>query len=116
MMDTAKPLSVELKYKGTEDNHVLVNNDLKISFRRTIRVPDNNQASKLPPDLGVFPLSPISEHVNKMTPEMAAKGGLFFPMYREYGTLPSAIVSHLIYRQNPKLCGSGSTVSSTKTT
>ena len=82
----AKPLSC-----AAESGAIRVNNDLRISFRRTIRVPDNHQDSYLPPDLGPFPLERISEYANRLPRDMAAKGGLFFPMYRKY-QLP---ISHL---------------------
>jgi hypothetical protein len=74
----ATPLSTELV-----DDCVVVNSDLEISFRRTVRVPDNHQISHLPPDLGTFPLKPVSNHFETLPTEMVAKGGLFFPMYRE---------------------------------
>lgn len=72
------PLSMKLSH-----NMVVANDDLQISFRRTIRVSDNHQVSLLPPDLGEFPLKAVSQHADKMRPEMSAKGGLFFPMYRK---------------------------------
>jgi hypothetical protein len=74
-----KPMGCELR-----NDEVMFNRDLRISFRRTIRVPDNNQQeSLLPPDLGTFPLKPISEYTQEMRAEMTAKGGIFFPMYRK---------------------------------
>lgn len=57
--------------------------DLKISFHRTVRVPDNQGSSDLPPDLGRFPIFQVKNYVDNLPPEMAAKGGLFFPMYRK---------------------------------
>jgi hypothetical protein len=75
-----KPLKCEL------NNHeVVVNNDLRISFCRTIRVPDNNQQeSCLPPDLGgAFLLKSVEKYGKKMQAEMTAKVGIFFPMYRK---------------------------------
>lgn len=78
MIVADKPLDVVLK-----DDHVLVNEDLRISFRRTIRVPDNQQTSLLPPDLRTYPLLSVNQHAGKMKAEMVAKGGLFFPMYRK---------------------------------
>ena len=57
--------------------------DLEISFHRTLRVPDGHNSTKLPPTLGRFPLYNATEYANKLTPEMAGKGGVFFPMYRE---------------------------------
>ncbi|KAF7448574.1 integral membrane protein [Pyrenophora tritici-repentis] len=71
------PLNCELG-----EGEVVVNNDLRISFHRTIRVPDNDQKSFLPPDLGAYPLKPIQAYSKKMPTEMTSKGGLFFPMYQ----------------------------------
>ena len=56
---------------------------LKISFRRTIRVPDNADISMLPPDMGAFPLYSIAAFKDNFPAEMASKGGLFLPMYRK---------------------------------
>ncbi|KAF2006172.1 integral membrane protein [Amniculicola lignicola CBS 123094] len=64
------------------DDSVVVEEDFAISFRRTIRVPDNNQMSFLPPDLGSFPLMTVSDHLDKIPASMASKGGLFFPMHQ----------------------------------
>jgi hypothetical protein len=73
-----QPLAAHL-----EPNHVVVNNNLKISFHRTIRVPDNHKASALPPDLGKFPLEATSKYIDKLSEVMLAKGGVFLPMYRQ---------------------------------
>jgi hypothetical protein len=72
-----------LKCVVEDDEEICVNEDLHISFRRTIRVPDNQQTSFLPPNLGGFPLKAISQYVDKLPGDMVTKGGLFFPMYRE---------------------------------
>ena len=55
---------------------------LDISFQRTIRVPDGKGDSELPPGMGTFPLYSVTDYAEKMPKEMAAKGGLFLPMYR----------------------------------
>ncbi|KAF8851634.1 hypothetical protein BDZ45DRAFT_717327 [Acephala macrosclerotiorum] len=55
---------------------------LEISFRRTIRVPDNNQSSNLPPDMGKMSLFKVREYAGRLPAEMAVKGGLFTPMYQ----------------------------------
>jgi hypothetical protein len=57
--------------------------DLTITFRRTIRVPDNKNASGLPPNEGIFPLFKIKDYARKLPLSMAQKGGMFIPMYRE---------------------------------
>jgi hypothetical protein len=72
---------VEGNYRLESD--CLYLDDLEISSRRTVRVPDNETMSKLPPNLGEFPLFQTKHYAKAMGREMAAKGGLFFPMYRE---------------------------------
>ncbi|KAF9777149.1 hypothetical protein IL306_004576 [Fusarium sp. DS 682] len=56
--------------------------DLTITFRRTIRVPDNKNTSALPPDSGIFPLFKVKDYAEKLPLPMAHKGGIFMPMYQ----------------------------------
>lgn len=56
---------------------------LEISFQRTIRVPDNQDTSELPPDLGKFPPYKVNDYATKLTSEMVAKRGLLLPMHSE---------------------------------
>lgn len=98
-----KGMKCELKQTS-----IRVNNDLRISFQRTIRVPDNHQKSALPPDLGSFPLKPISRYAHMLPKDMAAKGGAFFPMYRKHVSFLSlAEIAYIL--QNLRRCGSTST-------
>jgi hypothetical protein len=55
---------------------------LEISFHRTVRVSDNKGASDMPPDMGTFPIFPVSTF-KKLPERMSRKGGLLVPMYRE---------------------------------
>lgn len=55
---------------------------LTISFKRTIRVPDNAKKANLPPDLGNFPLFKVRDFASNLPLPMARQGGLFFPMYQ----------------------------------
>lgn len=55
---------------------------LHISFKRTIRVPDNKQLSKLPPDLGDFQLHKVQDYSHRLPRKMVEKGGVFFPMHQ----------------------------------
>jgi len=57
-------------------------NRVEIKFKRTVRVPDNNQVSKLRPDLGDFPLYKVKDYAQSLPAQMAHKGGLFLPIYR----------------------------------
>ncbi|EKJ68938.1 hypothetical protein FPSE_10863 [Fusarium pseudograminearum CS3096] len=56
--------------------------DLEISFKRTIRVPDNYDTNYLPPDAGSFPLYKVDDYAETLPLRMAQKGGLFIPMYQ----------------------------------
>jgi len=47
---------------------------LKITFQRTIRVPDNSHHSDLPPGMGKLPLYSVADHKNNMPADMALKG------------------------------------------
>ncbi|KAI0437492.1 hypothetical protein F4803DRAFT_538441 [Xylaria telfairii] len=62
-----------------------ISQSLTIGFQRTIRVPDNADESQLPPNLGHFPLFKVSDFSSssKLPADMAAKGGVFFPMYQQ---------------------------------
>lgn len=77
--NSSDPLSCDLI--GDE---VLIDGKLRIAFHRTIRVPDNQETSWLPPSLGNFELKPVSKYLKTLPAEMAAKGGLFLPMYRKF--------------------------------
>lgn len=65
--------------KKLENNKIYLD-DLEISFHR---VPDNHKSSALPPSLGKFPLYQVEKYATTLPHTMAAKGGLFLPMYRE---------------------------------
>lgn len=56
--------------------------DLHIDFHRTVRVPDNEKVNNLPPSMGRFQLYRVEDYVNKLPDFMAAKDGIFFPMYQ----------------------------------
>ncbi|KAL2019843.1 hypothetical protein VTK56DRAFT_9105 [Thermocarpiscus australiensis] len=57
--------------------------NLKISFKRTVRVPDvKEDIFQLPPDLGNFPPFPVAQYAENLPPQMASKGGVSLPMYQ----------------------------------
>ena len=60
---------------------------LEIFFHRTIRVPDNQHRSALPPGLGTFPLYKVADFRDRLPTAMAEKAGLMLPMYRKTLTL-----------------------------
>jgi hypothetical protein len=68
----------------------VVNEDLRIHFKHTIHIPDNQQTSNLPPDIGSFPLKKVSDFANELPESMVLKGGLFCLVHREYFELSYA--------------------------
>ncbi|KAG0647390.1 hypothetical protein D0Z07_7168 [Hyphodiscus hymeniophilus] len=55
---------------------------LKISLRRTIRVPDNGESYGLPPDCGAFPIYSVAKYTSRLPQKVVAKGGVFIPMHQ----------------------------------
>ncbi|KAK8135936.1 hypothetical protein PG984_003876 [Apiospora sp. TS-2023a] len=57
---------------------------LKIQFMCTIRVPDKAQVTKLPPGLGKFPLSKVSDYKQQLqSAGVTLDRGVFFPMHSD---------------------------------
>ncbi|KAI5917761.1 hypothetical protein F4810DRAFT_704677 [Camillea tinctor] len=65
------------------DGKVYYQQNLRIWFHRTIRVPDNLGTSQLPPGLGNFPLFLVNNYANTLPPDMVSRGGIFFPMHQK---------------------------------
>lgn len=72
------------------DSRLLINNgQLKIAFRRTLRVPDDGRTHLLPKSFGRFPVQNIAAYQKKIMKtgnesliDMARKGGVFFPIFQ----------------------------------
>ncbi|KAF3915082.1 hypothetical protein ABW21_db0207988 [Orbilia brochopaga] len=64
-------------------NSIVVDKRLEITFRRTIKVPDNGQTSDLPPDLGQMALTNVTTVARRLPDAMAAKGGLLIAMHED---------------------------------
>ena len=54
----------------------------EIEFMRTLRIPDDNRAYPLPPQLGRFPVRAVDDHLDQVPPDWARHGGVFMPMYQ----------------------------------
>lgn len=55
---------------------------LRIDFKRTLRIPDDNRSYDLPPSLGSFPLAHIDDHADCVPASWNEHGGVFLPMYQ----------------------------------
>ena len=56
--------------------------ECRISFQRTLRIPDDNRAYSLPPGLGDFPLNLVDDYASNVPDAWNAHGGVFLPMYQ----------------------------------
>ena len=54
----------------------------RISFQRTLRIPDDNRAYSLPPGLGEFPLNLVDDYADSVPAGWSTHGGVFLPMYQ----------------------------------
>jgi hypothetical protein len=55
---------------------------VRVTFQRTLRIPDDGRDHPLPPGLGVFPLRRIEDHASRVPAAWAARGGVILPMYQ----------------------------------
>ncbi|KAK5636789.1 hypothetical protein RRF57_012501 [Xylaria bambusicola] len=55
---------------------------LIISFKRTIRVPDNAEVAQLPPGLGDFRLFKTRDFASKLPADITTQAGVFFTLYQ----------------------------------
>jgi len=53
-----------------------------VSFRRTLRVPDNHQTFFMPPDFGPFRVGAIDDFAHRLPEEWRVRGGVFLPLYQ----------------------------------
>jgi hypothetical protein len=88
-----EPLSADLlRHNGCSASELSFDSSsLRISFQRTIRVPESKEQNNLPPGLGAFPLYNVAEFAHVLPQDMVEKGGLFFAMYRKFDQFGSRI-------------------------
>jgi hypothetical protein len=74
---------IELKRETLEFSFPEVHPDAKcrIQFKRTMRIPDNDQTHHLPPSFGSFPLHHIDDF-SSIPKAWQDRGGVFLPMYQ----------------------------------
>jgi hypothetical protein len=54
----------------------------RISFQRTLRIPDDGADYPLPPGMGEFPLHHVEDHQANLPETWSRHGGVFLPMYQ----------------------------------
>lgn len=56
--------------------------EVRITFHRTLRIPDDGKSYPLPPSLGHFPIRAIDDYASRVPEEWREKGGIMLPMYQ----------------------------------
>lgn len=54
----------------------------RISFQRTLRIPDDGRDYPLPPGMGRFPLHHVDDYEENLPKSWSRHGGVFLPMYQ----------------------------------
>ena len=54
----------------------------RLSFQRTLRIPDDGNTYPLPPSLGSFPIRRIADVASRVPASWRKHGGVFLPMYQ----------------------------------
>jgi hypothetical protein len=55
---------------------------LRISFQRTLRIPDDGRAYPLPPSIGAFPVRHVDDFAAAVPPLWLERGGVMLPMFQ----------------------------------
>jgi hypothetical protein len=63
-------------------DRIQVGDRFKVSFQRTLRVPDDGREYPLPPGLGPLPICAVKDYANRVPPEWLGEGGAFIPLYQ----------------------------------
>ena len=58
------------------------NASFKISFQRTLRIPDTETTYQLPPGLGQFPLRHTDDYAARLPPATVSRGGAILPIWQ----------------------------------
>jgi hypothetical protein len=61
---------------------VAIGRHCRVSFQRTLRIPDDGRAYPLPPGLGSFPLRRVEDYADRVPDSWRRQGGVFVPMYQ----------------------------------
>ena len=55
---------------------------LRISFQRTLRIPDDGRAYPLPPSIGAFPIRHVDDFASDVQARWLERGGVMLPMFQ----------------------------------
>ncbi|MEP6921474.1 MAG: hypothetical protein ABI967_10145 [bacterium] len=65
-----------------ESEAIRVGEHFSLSFKRTLRIPDDGTEHQTPPNFGVFPIYRVSDYADRLPESWRREGGVFIPMYQ----------------------------------
>ena len=65
-----------------KDNVLMFADHFRITFERTLRIPDDGKTYPLPPSLGHFPIKQVKDYRDRVPENWKEHGGVFIPMYQ----------------------------------
>lgn len=65
-----------------KEDHIQIGDRFRVTFLRTLRIPDDGQTYPLPPGLGSFPLFRVDDYLDRVSSAWREHGGVFLPMYQ----------------------------------
>jgi hypothetical protein len=81
-VETKLPISVTAG-AGNSFNQINIGSRTKISFHRTLRVPEDGKDYPLPAGLGVLPIHRVEDYANTVPTDWLKEGGFFIPLYQK---------------------------------
>ncbi|MEM9193263.1 MAG: hypothetical protein AAGF12_29075 [Myxococcota bacterium] len=64
------------------NDEIVFGKGVRVSFQRTLRIPDDGRTYPLPPGLGRFPIRRVEDYADRVPTDWRDKGGVFLPMYQ----------------------------------
>lgn len=61
---------------------IVFDSGLRVSFKQTLRLPEDGKTHSLPPGLGEFPIKRVEDYKDTVPKSWLAHGGVFIPMFQ----------------------------------
>lgn len=82
-MPNTIPLCLSRHDSSDAHNEIVFGNHTRLSFHRTLRVPEDGRHYPLPAGLGRFPIHRVEDYPNKVPASWLKTGGFFLPIYQK---------------------------------
>ncbi|KAG2372731.1 hypothetical protein C9374_000397 [Naegleria lovaniensis] len=80
------PNKLSVKVEGNQLIFYNPNNEVEdnigVTFHRTLRIPDDGKIYPLPPSLGSFPVKRVDDYLDRVPEAWKKQGGVFIPLYQ----------------------------------